>query len=84
MEKTPSSSTNTKRSFYRRKLPYSPRIIEQSTSMLNYLKAQNNRKASPTIVSHQFEDMHIKQVERSLIINRSFFFFLLLLSINNI
>ena len=66
MEKTPSSSTNTKRSFYRRKLQYSPRIVEQSASSIpTYLKAQNNRKASPTILSRHFEDMHIKQVERT-------------------
>jgi hypothetical protein len=70
MEKRPSSSTNTKRSFYRRKLPYQGRIADQGTNLMpTYLKAENNRKPSPTITSAHFGDMRIKQVETKLTAN---------------
>jgi hypothetical protein len=68
MDKNP-SSTNTKRSFYGRKLQYQRRIAEQPTSPLattltsTYLTAESIRKISPVISSTNCQNIQIKKVE---------------------
>ena len=72
MEKRFSSSTKTKRSFYRRKLQYQERIIEQSTSSLptasmlepNYLTTKVIGNICSKIASNNAEDIRIVQVDR--------------------
>jgi hypothetical protein len=70
MDKSPSSSTNTKRSFYRKKLQNQQSIIEPSTTtrpttlMSTYLTAESIRKISPIDSSINCGNIQIKQVEK--------------------
>jgi hypothetical protein len=64
------SSTNTKRSFYGKKLQYQQRIAEQATSSVSttltstYLTAESITKISPLINSNNCRNLPIKQVDK--------------------
>jgi len=74
---SPTTSTNTPSSSQRRRLQYQDRIVEQPSSsfpkaaatttttiMSTYLTAESIRKVSPAIISANFGDKQIQQVEK--------------------
>jgi hypothetical protein len=73
---SPTASTNTPSSSQRRRLQYQDRIVEQPSSsfpkaapptttiMSTYLTAESIRKVSPAIISANFGDKQIQQVEK--------------------